>query len=890
MKLIDYSWKYMHSTMYRTVMLVLAVTSIFTASVVFAVETYADIPFEIAPIRAPFEMPQLKRPEFPDRTFDIRDYGAVECKWEAEKQHKSSEAINKAITACYQAGGGIVLIPAGDWITGAIHLKSNVNLHIASGATVHFSNDLDDYLPLVHVRVEGVECYNYSPLIYAPHAVNIAITGKGTLHGHGRWWWSWFKKNHRSDRLKASKVPFKERPYGKGAGLEGLRPSFIMPWKSKNILIEGVTLIESPMWNVHPVYSENIIVRGITIDSLDSPNGDGINPDSCKNVLIEYNYLQTGDDAVTIKSGFNEDGLNIGIPCENIVVRNFIARDVRTGSGGIVFGSETSGGIRNVYVHDAYFEGCDRGIRFKTARGRGNIVENIYICNVQIKDTKYSPINVNSYYERDAIGKSPLFRNIFIQDVQVDGARTAVEMTGLPEKWIENIDIRDAVFKNVDSGADFHRVKELSLENVTIYSKGRPIELEDVFEVAIKKVQLKGEMQQPPIQVRGSESGAITIEGMAPDQVECLSEVPEAGIEIVNGLRRSLWSKQNVAEYRKDLAKQERLENQPTPFISPEDFADSLEYIGIAVKKDDTHVWGTSAVIDRETLKVHLFVAEWSSIGMEFSEGWWQRSQIAHYVGDSSEGPFQFVEIVVKDSDGAFNSPHNPSVLYIDGKYVLTFIVNEQNDKGRQRIVMYIADSPNGPWRPARGETDGTILRASTTPDYWNYKSVRGVTNPSLLKRNGKYYLYYKSVEPPTESGKEKGAYRYGVAISDSLEGPYINQKKPVTDLSIELEDGYFFTQGDDDKVYMVSRDYKGKFGSNGGGLIWASEDGLFFPAAEVRRAFEPLSHYLQKQGAGRMERPQILQIDGKPAYMYIASRLNVSGDKNTCSYVFKFN
>ncbi len=165
------------------------------------------------------------------------------------------------------------------------NLKSNVNLHIAEGAVVHFSNDLADYLPVVHVRCEGVEAYNYSPLIYAPHVENIAITGRGTLHGHGRWWWRWARNNDKGNRVEASKVPLEERSYAKGGGREGMRPTFIVPWKSKNILIEGITLEESPMWNVHPVYSENIIVRGITVHSLESPNGDGIVPDSCKNAL-----------------------------------------------------------------------------------------------------------------------------------------------------------------------------------------------------------------------------------------------------------------------------------------------------------------------------------------------------------------------------------------------------------------------------------------------------------------------------------------------------------------------------------------------------------------------------------------------------------------------------
>jgi polygalacturonase len=494
-----------------------------------------ELPVTIAPIKTPFEMPQLKRPSFPDRTFDIRDYGAVQCKWEDEEKHKSTEAIRKAIIACNEGGGGKVLIPRGDWLTGAIHLRSNVNLHIAEGAIVHFSNDLADYLPVVHVRCEGVEAYNYSPLIYAPHVENIAITGRGTLHGHGRWWWSWARNNNRGNRIEATKVPLEERSYGKGAGREGMRPTFIVPWKAKNILIEGITLEESPMWNVHPVYSENIIVRGITVHSLESPNGDGIVPDSCKNVLIEYNHLETGDDAVVIKSGLNEDGLKIGIASENIVVRNFTARDVRTGSGGIVFGSETSGGIRNIYVHDAYFDGCDRGIRFKTTRGRGNVIENIYIKNVVMKNIERQAINFNSYYEREATGKSPLFRNVYINNIRVNGAHTAIEMIGLPEKWLENINVKNAVFENVLNGAIANRVKELTLENISITSKGRPITLDDVFEATIKNVNLSG--QRPPLLVGGSESGAITIEGLNPDGVECAKNVPRGAVT-VGGVKR----------------------------------------------------------------------------------------------------------------------------------------------------------------------------------------------------------------------------------------------------------------------------------------------------------------------------------------------------------------
>jgi polygalacturonase len=240
--------------------------------------------------------------------------------------------------------------------------------------------------------------------------------------------------------------------------------------------------------------------------------------------------LETGDDAVVVKSGLNEDGMRIGIPSENIVVRNFTARDVRTGSGGIVFGSETSGGIRNIYVTGGVFDGCDRGIRFKTTRGRGNVIENIYVENVEMKNIERQAINFNSYYEQDATGKSPQFRNVYINNVKVDGAKAAIEMVGLPEKWLENIQLKNVAFTNVEEGVVAHRVKDLLLDGITIQSSERPITLDDVFEAAIRVDQLSG--KSPPIVIEGDESGAITIEGISPDDVECGEEVAEGSATV----------------------------------------------------------------------------------------------------------------------------------------------------------------------------------------------------------------------------------------------------------------------------------------------------------------------------------------------------------------------
>ncbi len=464
-----------------------------------------DVPVEIAPVTAPFPMAELTRPQFPDQVFDIRDFGA-----RAESNFKNTDAIHRAIEAAHAAGGGKVLIPKGEWLTGPIHLKSNINLHIAEGAVVLFSEDLEDYLPVVIQRHEGVEAYNYSPMIYAFEVENVAVTGKGTLDGQGDHWWKWFYEHGVPPRAVASKVPLSRRDFGKGSGMEGMRPNFIVFWKSENLLVEGITMIDSPMWNVHFIYSSKIIVRDVTINSLRAPNGDGIVIDSSTDMLIEYNHFQTGDDAVVLKSGLNEDGLAINIPTENIVIRNFEALNVRTGSGGVVFGSETSGGIKNIYVHDAYFDGSDRGIRFKTERGRGNVIENIYIHDVVMKNITYQAINFNTFYTGPgATGPSPLVRNIHIRDVHIDGVPVAIELIGLPEKWLENITLENITVASSDKGARITRVKNLTLRNVEINSTERAMIAEDVYELTLDNVRLKDNSKQAPLLFTGRHTGAV---------------------------------------------------------------------------------------------------------------------------------------------------------------------------------------------------------------------------------------------------------------------------------------------------------------------------------------------------------------------------------------------
>lgn len=491
-------------------------------------EYIENVPYEIAPVDAPFDMPALKRPIIPDRTFNILEFGAKMMR--QDKAEKCTEAIHRAIDAAYDAGGGRVLIPEGEWLTGPIHLKSNINLHLADRATIYFSEDKNDYLPVVPQRVEGVEVFNYSPLIYAYKVKNVSITGNGVLEGQGQHWIEWWRNNRaNTNRQQATKFSlFRRKNFGKGAGKEGLRPNFVVFWKSENILIEGITLNESPMWNIHLIYTQKAIVRNITVNSLDSPNGDGIVLDSSKDLLIEYNHLKTGDDAIVIKSGFNEEGLKINIPTKNVVIRNFYAYDVRTGSGGVVFGSETSGGIRNIYVHDALFEECDRGIRFKTARGRGNVTENIYIRNIRLKNIRREAINFNTFYSgSNAVGPSPLIRNVDIRDIQIDGVPKPIVLIGLPEKWLENIHLENIDIINAKEGARITRVKNLTLKNVDIESDERALEIEDAFECRLEKITLKDKVNKPSLLLKGQHTGAVYIPGYPLTRIEfgnCLGE------------------------------------------------------------------------------------------------------------------------------------------------------------------------------------------------------------------------------------------------------------------------------------------------------------------------------------------------------------------------------
>jgi polygalacturonase len=418
---------------------------------------------------------QIQPPTFPDRSFPITDFGAEEG-----GEVKNTEALAQAIKEAHDSGGGKVIVPKGTFLTGTIHLKSNVNLHLEEGATILFSRDPQDYLPVVFSRWEGMELMNYSPFIYAYDQQNIAITGKGTLDGNAstEYWWPWKGNkedgwtkgmaNQDADRdslhhLNAEKVPPRERIFGEG---HYLRPNFVQFYKSKNILVSGVKLVRSPMWNIHPVLSENVTIKNVHIETL-GPNNDGVNPESSKNVLITDSYFDTGDDCIAIKSGRNQDGRRIGVPSENIIIENSVMKD---GHGGIVMGSEISGGVRNVFARNLKMDSpnLDRVLRIKTSSKRGGTTENIYLKNIDVGQYKEAAIRANMFYEPPG-EFMPTIRNIVVDNLQVEnGGEYGVLIEAYEESPVENLKVINSTIKGVEKTLEVNNAKGLEFQNVTI--------------------------------------------------------------------------------------------------------------------------------------------------------------------------------------------------------------------------------------------------------------------------------------------------------------------------------------------------------------------------------------------------------------------------------------
>lgn len=456
-----------------------------------------------------WKLPQVIEPRFSKAVFSIVRYGAV-----PDGNILNTKAVQAAIDACSQKGGGIVQVPSGLWLTGPIVLKSNVNLNLAQGATLLFTADKSQY-PLVKANWEGYpQMRNQSP-ISAENASNIAITGKGIIDGNGYAWRAvkkekltesqWKKLVASGGVVRDGRMWMPSESFAKGEAMKDpgrlspekddafyqsvkdfFRPNLLVLTSCDKILLEGVTFQNSPAWCLHPLMSKNITVRNVFVKNpWYAQNGDGIDLESCSNVLIENSIFDVGDDALCMKSGRDADGRARAMPTKDVIIRGCT---VYASHGGFVVGSEMSGGVNNVYVSNCTFIGSDIGLRFKTTRGRGGIVENIFIKDIYMKDIPGDAILFDMYYmakdpvpvagekrelpkvQKLAVDEStPQFRNIEISNVYVNGAAKAVFLRGLPEMPVRNISISNSVFQS-EKGLDIQESENIRFNNVQLYT------------------------------------------------------------------------------------------------------------------------------------------------------------------------------------------------------------------------------------------------------------------------------------------------------------------------------------------------------------------------------------------------------------------------------------
>lgn len=477
----------------------------------------------------PFEMQQVEQPVFPEYSVNITDFGAV-----ADGKTLNTEAINNAIKDVNSKGGGKVVIPAGLWLTGPIELKSNVNLYTEQNSLILFTDDFNAY-PILETSFEGLETRRCQSPISAWNAENIAITGYGVFDGSGDSWRpvkkgkmtaSQWKSLLASGGVVENDVWYPTAGSLKGAkackefnnpeGIETdeewneirpwLRPVLLNIVKSKKVLLEGVTFKNSPSWCLHPLSCEHITIKDVKVfNPWYSQNGDALDLESCNYALIINNVFDAGDDAICLKSGKDEDGRKRGEPCQNVIVKNNV---VLHGHGGFVVGSEMSGGVKNIYVSDCTFLGTDVGLRFKSTRGRGGVVENIHIYNINMIDIPHEALLFDLFYggkgageetEEELIARmktaippvteeTPAFRDIYISGITANGVGRAMFFNGLPEMPIRNIDIKDVQITNAKAGIVISQAENVTIDNANVETEGEVLKVRFA-----KNVKVNGE-------------------------------------------------------------------------------------------------------------------------------------------------------------------------------------------------------------------------------------------------------------------------------------------------------------------------------------------------------------------------------------------------------------
>jgi len=497
-----------------------------------------------------FKMAKVNEPVIPNYSVNIKDFGAVNG-----GDVLNTKAFADAIDAVSKKGGGKVIIPPGIWLTGPIILKSNIELHAQTGALIKFSTDKTLY-PIIETSFEGLNTWRCISPIYGKNLENVAFTGNGVWDGSGEAWRQ-VKKSKLTDEQwkkfvssggvlnekKDSWYPSEQYLKGaKGADQnirhdlktkedfeaihDFLRPVLVSIQNSKRVLFDGPVFQNSPAWNIHPLLIEDLIIRNITVrNPWFSQNGDGLDVESCKNVIIENSSFDVGDDAICIKSGKDKDGRDRGVACENIIVKNNI---VYHGHGGVTVGSEMSGGVKNLHVSNCTFMGTDVGLRFKSTRGRGGVVENIFISDVFMTDIPSQAISFDLYYGGKSIAETlaeggntvstklvpvneetPQFKNISIKNITIKGAQQAVFLQGLPEMNLENIEISNLIAK-AEKGFSIIDANGIKISNAQLDIKAK-----NAFEIYnTKNLSLKN------MEFNAGSSNAISINGEASKNID----------------------------------------------------------------------------------------------------------------------------------------------------------------------------------------------------------------------------------------------------------------------------------------------------------------------------------------------------------------------------------
>lgn len=521
----------------------------------------------------PFEMSRVERPVIANSTYCITDFGGV-----GDGMADNTAAFACAMREVSALGGGRIVVPGGVWLTGPITFESGIDLHLTEGAVVLFSDDYDAY-PIIETTFEGLDTRRCMSPLNADGKTNIAITGQGTFDGNGGAW-RWVKKgkltgaqwkelqarggctNEKGDvwfPTEAVRAAYERADMNVVRGLQTdeewaavrdyLRPVLLSFRRCKNVLLEGVCFKNSPAWNLHPYRCENIIINDVfVVNPWYSQNGDGLDLECCKNAVIVNSRFDVGDDAICVKSGKDEDGRRWGIPCENVVVRGCA---VYHGHGGFVVGSEMSGGVKNVSVRDCMFLGTDVGLRFKSTRGRGGVVENIYIDNINMIDIPTDCLLFDLYYSGKSASEvlaeggaepaaevipavteeTPCFRNIFISRVNCRGARRAMYFNGLPEMPLTNVNVSDSHIK-AKLGVEINESDGVTLTDTRLdVAEGYALTAHNVRNLIVSGVEHEGTPRG--VKVDGTRTDAVSIVSTSIARAENDIPVSSAQVSIV---------------------------------------------------------------------------------------------------------------------------------------------------------------------------------------------------------------------------------------------------------------------------------------------------------------------------------------------------------------------